>query len=913
MAQTFVGVPSCYPQLVQLRKSKDAAFKPNRFLKETTKLRYYQVVGSLHMLMLERMVLGDATGIGKTLEMIATYSFLLDKDPGLKLLVVCQKSALDQWAEEFDKFTTGIGVRVIKNEFGTLKSHEARTAQYKLFKENVLVMNYAPLLDEYEEIRATLGSNYMICFDECFDYHTPVTLEDGTTELIGKIVSKKMDVKVLSYNFETHKVEAKKVINFFKTPATSWLQVKGKRTNTAICSPVHNFYTTNGKEQAQNLDHTRKIYGLDRVYTDEQRQIILGSLLGDGSLTQTKNFRKGKDTGTRLMQSARRMDYLMFKATILAYHLERISKQKSGWNKFPMWTLHTFSSPILTDLLRKIEIISKTGRKQITRKWLDELSPIGLAIWYCDDGSLGRPSISMSTHCFTKKENELIIKYFKERWGINFKISKDKKKKLYSLYALKEDSEKFLEIVSPYIPESMSYKSDRPCGDFWKKYTPKKLNWDIFEDDLDYVKSIHLSHTNKSAKFKYNIEVEDNHNFFAGGMLVSNCVAFKNKKTQTHFACKFLADQARRVYGLSATIIKNGLEEVYCIYDVVVPGVFGRITKFKDTFFKQKLIKIRQNGKDRYFPKVIGYKNLEQFKNTIDPYFLIRKKQDVASELPKLISRKVMLEMLPRQRDLYRQALVGILYEERLKQDYFQISDQVRLGSTDPDVLKKYADLKDKYDKFLTTDGKKRGKLAALTYCQMISNGPALINEVGESSKEEEFIRLMKDELLTEKVILFTRFKSGIPTLEVICERNGIPYVKITGDQNDRERQQARTTFQTDPNCRLIFITTAGSASLNLQSASAIIFYDTPWSYGDLVQTIGRAQRIGSIQDHILIIHFVNKGTIDMRVINKVTDKKDLSDQILGDTAEGALDFTSHEDSAVDALYTDLLKDAENF
>ena len=167
-------------------------------------------------------------------------------------------------------------------------------------------------------------------------------------------------------------------------------------------------------------------------------------------------------------------------------------------------------------------------------------------------------------------------------------------------------------------------------------------------------------------------------------------------------------------------------------------------------------------------------------------------------------------------------------------------------------------------------------------------------------------------QLANEKVILFTRFKIGIPFLEVICERNHIKYTKITGDQNDRERQQARLSFQNDPKCNLIFITTAGAASLNLQAAGVLIFYDTPWSYGDLVQTIGRAQRIGSIQEHVLIIHLVNKGTIDLRVINKVTGKKQLSDEILGDTAQGALDFVAHDDAVVEDLYQDLLKDAEN-
>ena len=74
MPQSFVGVPTVYPKLIELRKSKTAEFKPNNLLKAETKLRYYQVVGSLHMMLLDRMVLGDGTGLGKTIEAIAAYT-----------------------------------------------------------------------------------------------------------------------------------------------------------------------------------------------------------------------------------------------------------------------------------------------------------------------------------------------------------------------------------------------------------------------------------------------------------------------------------------------------------------------------------------------------------------------------------------------------------------------------------------------------------------------------------------------------------------------------------------------------------------------------------------------------------------------------------------------------------------------
>jgi Superfamily II DNA/RNA helicases, SNF2 family len=554
MAQTFIGVPACYPQLVELRKSKTASFKSNKYLRETTKLRYYQVVGSLHMMLLDRMILGDSTGLGKTLVTIAAYTWLLEKDLTLKLLVVTPKSAMQQWAEEFDKFTQGITVKVITAEFPGLTGPQARKLQYQEFKENVMVINYDPLRNEYEAIKETLGNNYMVTYDEA--------------------------------------------------------------------------------------------------------------------------------------------------------------------------------------------------------------------------------------------------------------------------------------------------------------------------------------------------------------------TAFKSRKAITHFACKIVAESAQRVYGLSATIIKNGLEEVWGIYDVVVPGLFGNITKFRKDYCVQEMMRLRINGRERLIPKTIGYKNLSAFKQVLDPYLLVRKKEAVATELPKLISRKVILEMLPEQKEIYRQALSGILYEERIKQEYFEITDKIRNGQNDEKIQQRFEELRVKYDQFMTTEGRKKGKLAALTYCQMISNGPQLLNMNIESSKELEFERLMKEELANEKVILFTRFKVGIPYLEIICERNHIPFTKISGEVSSSDRTKAQHLFQ-DTDCPLIFITTAGSQALNLQAASVIILYDTPWSYGDLVQTLGRAQRIGSLQEHILVIHFINKGTIDVRVMNKVSTKKELSDEVLGDTAVGALDFTRNDEKLVDLLYDDLIEDAK--
>jgi SNF2 family DNA or RNA helicase len=401
-------------------------------------------------------------------------------------------------------------------------------------------------------------------------------------------------------------------------------------------------------------------------------------------------------------------------------------------------------------------------------------------------------------------------------------------------------------------------------------------------------------------------------------VVYDECQEFKNRKTKTWFGASEIAKASCRVYGLSATIIKNKLEEAYNIYRVIVPGLFGSVARFNKEFLKLKKNRIKRGGKIIRFNKVIGYKNLDLFRETIDPYFLIRRTRDVANELPSLISKKIVLEMSDKQRMLYRDALNGTIYRERVKVQYYEYRELVENA---PEVTDEMADklekLYERYEMSLTEDGMAASKVTALSYCQLVSNGPQWLDpdESGESSKETEFRRVCDQELRCEKTIVFTRFKSGISRLEAILDELEIDHRKITGDVTGEDRDKARLEFQdTKKDIPIIFITQAGSAALNLQSANVLLFYDTPWSYGDLYQTIGRAQRIGSVHPHLHVIHFCNRKTIDEHVLKILEDKKDLITDVMGDIAEGAIEFGKtdvafkDDESSVDALFSSVFR-----
>ena len=95
----------------------------------------------------------------------------------------------------------------------------------------------------------------------------------------------------------------------------------------------------------------------------------------------------------------------------------------------------------------------------------------------------------------------------------------------------------------------------------------------------------------------------------------------------------------------------------------------------------------------------------------------------------------------------------------------------------------------------------------------------------------------------------------------------------------------------------VILITTAGSESINLHSAEHMIFFDSPWSWGDYLQIIGRMIRIGSVHTSVVATHLLaqkkdGKKTIDQHVIKALRSKKHLADKVAGDNLPGGLKFT---------------------
>jgi len=86
-------------------------------------------------------------------------------------------------------------------------------------------------------------------------------------------------------------------------------------------------------------------------------------------------------------------------------------------------------------------------------------------------------------------------------------------------------------------------------------------------------------------------------------------------------------------------------------------------------------------------------------------------------------------------------------------------------------------------------------------------------------------------------------------------------------------------------------INAAGMEGINLQQAAHMVLLDCPWSWGDLIQLVGRMVRMASPHSACTLHIMVAKGTIDEYTIETLRGKKGVFEAVLGNShSAGILD-----------------------
>lgn len=120
------------------------------------------------------------------------------------------------------------------------------------------------------------------------------------------------------------------------------------------------------------------------------------------------------------------------------------------------WKFRTVSHPQITEFH---SLFYGNGKKVIPHQIKNLLvDPISLAVWYMDDGGVNskRKNPTISTYCFLKQENILLIETIKENFGFQVNLNWDRTG--YRLYIPVDSIKMFVYLVDSYILPSMEYK-----------------------------------------------------------------------------------------------------------------------------------------------------------------------------------------------------------------------------------------------------------------------------------------------------------------------------------------------------------------------------------------------------------------------------------------------------------------------
>jgi superfamily II DNA or RNA helicase len=312
------------------------------------------------------------------------------------------------------------------------------------------------------------------------------------------------------------------------------------------------------------------------------------------------------------------------------------------------------------------------------------------------------------------------------------------------------------------------------------------------------------------------------------------------KNASTHAAQVVGQLNTRHRLCLSGTPMENHLGEIWSLFHFLMPGFLGSQARFKELFRTP-------------IEKLGDPERLHQLRARITPFMLRRTKALVAHELPPKVETIERVELSGKQADLY---------------------ETIRLG------------MEKTVREALTTKGLAKSQITildALMKLRQVCCDPRLLKlaaaqKVKTSAKLEQLMELLP-EMVAEgrRILLFSQFTSMLTLIEAELKLRGIPWVKLTGQSQNRDALIEQFTSGAVP----VFLISlkAGGVGLNLPQADTVIHYDPWWNPAVENQATDRAHRIG--QTHTVFVYkLVAQGTIEERILALQERKAGLADSM---------------------------------
>ncbi|MBI2638141.1 hypothetical protein HYW83_00970 [Candidatus Peregrinibacteria bacterium] len=183
-------------------------------------------------------------------------------------------------------------------------------------------------------------------------------------------------------------------------------------------------------------------------FTKIQIALILGSLLGDGTLRKQS---PGRNPLLEVNHSIHSKEYVDWKYEILKNLVSTPPKARKGNGSRIAYRFTTRSLKKLNYLYERFY----RNKRKILPDFI-KLTPMLLAVWFMDDGSKSRNSLYFNTQQFDLNDQRKLIHWFALQWNIKATLNKDKY--YFRIRINTEGSKKLKEVMRPFIHTSFLYK-----------------------------------------------------------------------------------------------------------------------------------------------------------------------------------------------------------------------------------------------------------------------------------------------------------------------------------------------------------------------------------------------------------------------------------------------------------------------
>lgn len=318
---------------------------------------------------------------------------------------------------------------------------------------------------------------------------------------------------------------------------------------------------------------------------------------------------------------------------------------------------------------------------------------------------------------------------------------------------------------------------------------------------------------------------------------------------------------AKMTIGATATPVQNNPLDIYGLFKFIQPELFPKKTNFSSLYLKY-------GG----YGRVIGAKNTKQLHGKIKPYMIIKKKEEVAKQLPQLVVNQLYCEFEPEQLEMSNK-LLDELAEMKRKLEALDKTLSPAEALHNEERIKLDA-----------------GIMARQAFAQELANSELLLSE-SESEMAKQYITGCKEnhklDLLMnlveeiiesgEKVCIFSKFRR---MQDVITNRVremksikdvGIAYVNGGISGQDRYNE-VYNKFKNMNNYKILLCSDSGAEGLNLNACKYLIEYEAADSYAIQTQRHGRLERADSIHDTVFVYQLIVKDSYDeigQKIINK--------------------------------------------